>query len=207
MNGGELKYLGNLFFILWTICSRCMGLYTACFVLLEYYLYKWSIIPKNTIPGFLLPCICRPPKTQYPCRSYDSIRVSPFRLKKFSLISEMKRIWIRFTCVSLFYYKISLLFYRFFSLIFASNVLLRITWVIFASKRNKAKRISSLFFCFLSLFSLFFAIFRYFSTFFRFSNFCFKAKRNSSPFFRFFSLFSTFFRFFCFFPNFFTFFG
>jgi hypothetical protein len=67
-------------------------------------------------------------------------RVSPFRLKIFSLISEIKRIWIRFTCVSLFHYKISLLFFRFFSLIFAPNFSLRFTWVIFASKRNKAKR-------------------------------------------------------------------
>jgi hypothetical protein len=33
--------------------------------------------------------------------------------KIFSLISEIKRIWIRFTCVSLFHYKISLLFFRF----------------------------------------------------------------------------------------------
>jgi hypothetical protein len=45
------------------------------------------------------------------------IRVRPFRFKNFSLISEIKRIWIRFTCVSLFHYKISLLF---FSLLFAS---------------------------------------------------------------------------------------
>ncbi len=67
------SFLENLFSLLWTICSRCMGLYTACFVLLEYYLYKLSVILKNTIPGFLLPCICRPSKTQYPCRSCDSI--------------------------------------------------------------------------------------------------------------------------------------
>ncbi len=43
-------------------------------------------------------------------------RVSPFRLKNFSLISEIKRILIRFTCVSLFHFKISLLFFRFFLL-------------------------------------------------------------------------------------------
>ncbi len=52
------SFLGNLFSILWTICSCCIGLYAACFVLLEYHLYKLSIILKNTIPGFLLPCIC-----------------------------------------------------------------------------------------------------------------------------------------------------
>ena len=68
-----------------------------------------------------------------------------FALKFFSLISEIKRNWIRFTCVSLFHYEISLLFFRFFSLIFASNFSLRFTWVIFTSKRNKAKRNSSLF--------------------------------------------------------------
>ncbi len=38
----------------------------------------------------------------------------------------------RFTCVSLFHYKISLLFFRFFSLIFASNFSLRFPSVIFA---------------------------------------------------------------------------
>jgi hypothetical protein len=43
-------------------------------------------------------------------------RVRPFRKNFFSLISEIKRIWIRFTCVSLFHYKISLLFFRLFSL-------------------------------------------------------------------------------------------
>jgi hypothetical protein len=91
-----------------------------------------------------------------------------FAKKIFSLISEIKRIWIRFTCVSLFHYKISLLFFRFFSLLFASNFSLRFTWVIFASKRNKAKRKSSLFFSFFHFFSLFFAFFRIFFTFFRF---------------------------------------
>ncbi len=144
----------------------------------------------------------------------------PFCLKFFSLISEIKRIWIRFTCVSLFHYKISLLFFRFFSLILASlhlsnfrfeakqseakfksifllffaffhffhffslffaffalNFLLRFDLVIFASKRNKAKRNSSLFFRFFHFFSLFFAFFHFFSLNFRFTsifslNFC-----------------------------------
>ena len=47
-----------------------------------------------------------------------------FALNSFSLISEIKWNWILFTCVSLFHYIISLLFFRFFSLtslqIFAS---------------------------------------------------------------------------------------
>ncbi len=137
-------------------------------------------------------------------------RVSPFCLKIFSLISEIKRIWIRFTCVSLFHYKISLLFFHFFLLIFTSNFSLCFTWVIFASKRNKAKRNQVYFFAFFRFFSLFFAIFRIFSQFFfaffrfkffaslRFSNFASKrnkVKQNSSLFFAFFAFF-TFFRFF-----------
>ncbi len=124
---------------------------------------------------------------------------------------------IRFTCVSLFHYKISLLFFRFFSLLFTSNFSLRFTWVIFASKQNKAKRNSSLFFRFFHFFSLFFAFFRIFLLFLLFFalNFslCFdlvifaskrnKAKRNSSLFFCFFALF---FHFFSLFLLFFTFF-
>ncbi len=92
------------------------------------------------------------------------VECASFAEKIFLLISEIKRIWIRFTCVSLFHYKISLLF---FSLIFASNFSLRFTLVIFASKRNKAKRNSSLFFRF---FSLFFAFFCFFSLNFRFAS-------------------------------------
>ncbi len=80
----------------------------------------------------------------------------PFRLKNFSLVSEIKQNWIRFTCVSLFHYK-----FHFSSLIFASNFSLRFTLVIFASKWNKAIRNSSPFFLF-SFFSLFFAFFRFF---------------------------------------------
>ncbi len=128
------------------------------------------------------------------------IRVSPFRLKKFSLTSEIKQIWIRFTCVSLFHCKISLIFFRSFSL--------RFTWVIFASKRYKAKRNSSLFFSFFSRFFHFFRIFFAFFAFFAFFRFKFfaslrfsyfalkqnKEKRNSSLLFRFFR----FFHFFCF---------
>ncbi len=94
-------------------------------------------------------------------------RVRPFLLKNFSLISEIERIWIRFTCVSLFHYKISLLFFRLFSLIFASNFLLRFTLVIIASKWNKAKRNSSLFFRFFLLFLLSFHFASIFSLNFR----------------------------------------
>ncbi len=93
----------------------------------------------------------------------------------FSLISEIKRIWIRFTCVSLFHYKILLLFFRFFSLIFDSNFSLRFTLVIFALKRNEAKRNSSLFFCFFSVFFAFFSLFSLFFAFFRFFHFQFFA--------------------------------
>ncbi len=114
-------------------------------------------------------------------------RVRPFRLKFFSLISKIKRIWIRFTCVSLFHYKISPLFFRFFSLIFASNFSLRFALVIFASKQNEAKRNSSLFFCFFCFFSLFLLFFAFFCFFcfkffasLQFSNFRFEAKRGEN---------------------------
>jgi hypothetical protein len=98
-------------------------------------------------------------------------RVRPFCLKFFLLISEIKRNWIRFTCVSLVHYDISLLFCRFFLLIFASNFLLRFTVVIFASKRNKGKRNSSLFFRFFLAFFRFFRFFPLFSLFSLFSLF------------------------------------
>ncbi len=145
-----------------------------------------------------------------------------FAKKKFSLISEIKRIWIHFTCVSLFHYKISLLFFRFFLLLFASNFSLRSTLVIFASKWNKAKRNSSIFFCFffafLHFFSLFFAFLAFFLAFFcffrfkffallRFSDFCFKVKQSEAKFKSFFSLFSLFFPFFRFFSLFLLFFA
>ncbi len=59
---------------------------------------------------------------------------------------------------------ISTKFFPLFSLFFAFfalNFLLRFDLVIFASKRNKAKRNSSIFFCFFCFFSLFFAFFRF----------------------------------------------
>jgi hypothetical protein len=64
-------------------------------------------------------------------------RVRPFRLKNFSLISEIKRNWIRFTCISLFHYKFHFSFFasfRFFRFKFFASF----TLVIFASKWNKA---------------------------------------------------------------------
>ncbi len=96
-----------------------------------------------------------------------------------------------FTCVSLFHYKISLLFFCFFSLFFffASNFLLRFTLVIFASKWNKAKGNSSLFFHFFTLFCFFFLLFFALNFSLRFDLVIFawkrnKAKRISSRFFR-----------------------
>jgi hypothetical protein len=101
----------------------------------------------------------------------------------FSLISEIKRIWIRFTCVSLFHYKISLHFFRFFSHFFRFFRFFRFKF--FASLRLsnfcfKAKRNSCLFFRFFRFFSRFFAFFAFFHFFslnFRFAlifspNFC-----------------------------------
>jgi hypothetical protein len=66
------------------------------------------------------------------------------------------------------------LFFAFFSLFFTLNFSLRFDLVIFALKRNKAKRNSSLFFRFFryfslfSLFSLLFTFFHFFSLFFAF---------------------------------------
>ncbi len=48
-----------------------------------------------------------------------------FAKKNFSLMSEMKRNWIRFACVSLVHFKNSGPFFRFFSLLFATNFSLR----------------------------------------------------------------------------------
>jgi hypothetical protein len=87
-----------------------------------------------------------------------------FAKKNFSLISEIKRNWIRFTYVSFVHYKISLLFFRFkfFALLHFSNF------------RFKGMRNSSLFFCFFLLFLLFFAL--NFSL--RFDLVIFASKRN-----------------------------
>jgi hypothetical protein len=64
-------------------------------------------------------------------------------------------------------------FFCFFPLFFALNFSLRFDLVIFASKQNKAKRNSSLFFVFFAFFlffSLFFAFFHFFSLNFRFAS-------------------------------------
>ncbi len=127
----------------------------------------------------------------------------------------MKRIWIRFTCVSLFHYKISLLFFRFFLLLFASNFSpsLHFGNFCFEVKQSEAKfkSIFSLLSLF-SLFSLFFAFFRFFSLFslfslfllfllqiFRFASilwFLLRSETKRSEIQVFFLLFFTFFRFF-----------
>jgi hypothetical protein len=87
-------------------------------------------------------------------------RVRPFRLKNlFLLISEIKRIWIRFTCVSLFHYKISLLFFCFFSLIFASEFFAPLH---FSNFRFEAKEREAKFKSIFSLFWLFFTFFGFF---------------------------------------------
>ncbi len=123
-------------------------------------------------------------------------KVRPYRLKKFFAYKQNKANLISFTCVSLFHYKISLLFFRFFSVIFASNFSLRFTFVIFASKWNKAKRNSSLFFRFFHFFSLFFVFFRFsFFASLRFSHFYLEAKWSEAKFKSIFLLFSLFFRF------------
>ncbi len=79
-----------------------------------------------------------------------------FAKQKFSHIIEIKRNWIRFTCVLLVHYKISLLFFHFFSFIFASNFSLRFDLVIFASKfllhiRKNLTSIQYIKFCFNSI--------------------------------------------------------
>ena len=72
----------------------------------------------------------------------------PFRLKFFSLISEIKRNWICFRCVSLAHYKISLLFFAYFRFKFFAS--LHFSNFRFEAKQSEAK--------FKSIFSLFFAL-------------------------------------------------
>ncbi len=78
--------------------------------------------PQSTAPGW-----------------YSTVGWARFASKIFSLISEKKRNWIHFACVSLVHLKNSGPFFRFFSLYFASNFSLRFNLVIFASKRNVQK--------------------------------------------------------------------
>ncbi len=88
-----------------------------------------------------------------------STRVRPFRLKIF------KRIWIRFTCVSLFHYKISILFFRLFSLIFAYFRFKFFASLHFSNFCFKAKQSEAKFKSIFSLSFAFFTFFRYFSHF------------------------------------------
>ncbi len=115
----------------------------------------------------------------------------------FLLISEIKRIWIRFTCVSLFHYKISLLFFASFRFNFFAS--LHFSHFCFEVKQREAK-FKSIFSLFFHIFSLFFAL--HFSLCFDLVIFASKrnkAKQNSSLFFRSFRFFSLFFAFFAFF--------
>jgi hypothetical protein len=92
--------------------------------------------------------------------------------------AKFKSIFRFFSLFFTFFHFFSLFFrfFCFFSLFFALNFSLRFDLVIFASKRNKAKRNSSLFFRFFRFFSIFhfffafFAFFRFFSLNFRFAS-------------------------------------
>ncbi len=154
--------------------------------------------------------------TVYAAQLFVRTRVRPFRLKIFFAYKRNKANLDPFHMCFTISLQNFTSFFHFFSLTFASNFSLRFTLVIFASKRNKAKRNSSIFFRFFSLFLLFFAFFRYFLLFFAFFaffalNFSLrftlvifaskqnKARRNSSLFFRFFCFFSLFSLFFAFF--------
>ncbi len=64
-------------------------------------------------------------------------RVRPFRFKKLSLISEMKRYWIYFACVSLVQFKITVFFCRFFSLPIFRFFVIASNFCCFATMRNK----------------------------------------------------------------------
>ncbi len=94
----------------------------------------------------------------------------PYSLCWYQGAPVLLKIFSRFTCVSLFHYKISLLFFRFFSLI---------CFIFFAWKRNEAPN-SSLFFrffcfvCFFLLFLLYFAL----NFWLRFDLVIFTSKRN-----------------------------
>ncbi len=127
-----------------------------------------------------------------------------FALNFFSLISEIRWNWILFTCVSLFHYKISLLFFRFFSLI--SLQIFASLHFLFRSE-TKQREIQVYFFAFFAFFHFFRFFFVFFCFFLLFSalNFLLRfnliifasmqnnAKQNSSLFFLFFSLFLLFF--------------
>ncbi len=128
-----------------------------------------------------------------------------FAKKNVSHLTKIKWIWIRFTCVSLFHYKISLLFFRSFHLFFRFKFFASLHLSLGSETKRTEIQVYFFaffrFFCFFCFFSLFFTIFRILSHFFRFfcfkffvslwfSNFCFEAKQSEVCFF-------VFFRFFC----------
>ncbi len=92
----------------------------------------------------------------------------PFRFKKiFSLISEIKRNWIRFTCVSLVHYK----FHLYFSLLFAYFRFKFFASLHFSNFRFETKQSEAEF---KYIFSLFFAL----NFLLRFDFVIFVSKRN-----------------------------
>ncbi len=121
-----------------------------------------------------------------------------FALNFFSLVSEIKWNWILFTCVSLFHYKISLHFFRFFSLI-SLQIFASLHFSNFFRSETKRSKIQVYFFaffaffhffCFFCFFLLFFVFFCFFFAFFRIkffaslrcNNFCFDAKQCEAKF-------------------------
>jgi hypothetical protein len=108
------------------------------------------------------------------CTSLFSLIFASLHFSNFCF--EVKQSEAKFKFIfSLFFaiFRIFSLFFRFFSHCFALNFSLRFNLVIFASKRNKAKQNSSLFFRFFRFFhffSLFFRFFHFFSLFFRFAS-------------------------------------
>ncbi len=153
-------------------------------------------------PACCYHCVCPSP------RPPPHTRMSPFCLKNFFAYKRNKANLDPFhMCFTI----------KFHFSFFASNFSLRFTWVIFASKRNKVNRNSSLFFCFFFAFFTFFRYFSHFFTFFsfffaffrffrfkfftslQFSYFCFEAKQSEAKFKWFCSLFSLFFGFLLFF--------
>ncbi len=100
---------------------------------------------------------------EYMYSSCITSRARPFRLLTFLLISEIKRTWIRFTCISLFHNKISLLFFVCFLLKFFAS--LRFSNFCFEMKRSKIQVYFFVFFRFFRFYSLF-CFFCFFSLFF-----------------------------------------
>jgi hypothetical protein len=98
---------------------------------------------------------------------FASLHLSNFRFEAKQSEAKFKSIFLLFF---LFFHFFSLFFafFCFFRLFFTLNFLLRFDLVIFASKRNKAKRNSSLFFRFFRFFHFFplFSLFSLFSLFF-----------------------------------------